>query len=191
MSHETSWNSHEERQIILGPLEELIQTIPGRPPMWPTDAALPSSSPEVLFCRSAWQSITQHATSESQHEVGGMLFGEVYADAECYFVVATVALPARWTDAGPAHLKFTGQSWLDILYTQREEYPETCMVGWYHSHPGWGIFLSGSDLFIHRNFFNHRPWYIAVVVDPHSETYGCFRWQGDLIQRNDDVIWVE
>ena len=32
-------------------------------------------------------------------------------------------------------------------------FPTESLVGWQHTHPGFGIFLSGYDLFIHRNFF--------------------------------------
>jgi len=33
------------------------------------------------------------------------------------------------------------------------QFADKKIVGWYHSHPGFGIFLSEYDLFIHRNFF--------------------------------------
>ncbi len=31
--------------------------------------------------------------------------------------------------------------------------PNIDIVGWYHTHPSFGIFLSHHDLFIHQNFF--------------------------------------
>ena len=61
-------------------------------------------------------------------------------------------------------------------------YPDQRIVGWYHSHPGFGVFLSEHDLFIHRNFFSD-PAQIAWVYDPHSDEEGCFAWEkegGDL-----------
>jgi hypothetical protein len=39
------------------------------------------------------------------------------------------------------------------------------IVGWYHSHPGFGVEFSEMDLFIHRNFFP-GPGQIAYVTDP-------------------------
>jgi hypothetical protein len=57
---------------------------------------------------------------------------------------------------------------------------EEQIVGWYHSHPGFGIFLSEHDLFIHRNFFG-GPSQIAVVVDPLAGTEGVFAWRDDRI----------
>jgi proteasome lid subunit RPN8/RPN11 len=38
------------------------------------------------------------------------------------------------------------------------------MVGWYHTHPDWGVFLSSMDMFICDNFFNKLD--VAYVIDP-------------------------
>ena len=51
-------------------------------------------------------------------------------------------------------------------------------MGWYHTHPDFGIFLSSHDLFIHRNFFD-QPLQVAYVVDPIRQTRGFFRWKDD------------
>jgi hypothetical protein len=49
------------------------------------------------------------------------------------------------------------------------------MVGWYHTHPDWGVFLSGMDLFICEHFFN-KPLDVALVVDPCRQDRGWFQW---------------
>ena len=54
--------------------------------------------------------------------------------------------------------------------------PDLDIVGWYHTHPDFGIFLSSHDLFIHRNFFD-QPLQVAYVVDPIRQTRGFFRWR--------------
>ena len=48
------------------------------------------------------------------------------------------------------------------------------MIGWYHSHPGWGVFLSDRDQFICESFFVGRLD-IAMVVDPQSKELGVFQ----------------
>jgi hypothetical protein len=50
-------------------------------------------------------------------------------------------------------------------------------VGWYHTHPSFGIFLSHHDLFIHQHFFA-QPLQVAYVVDPIQQTRGFFQWRG-------------
>jgi hypothetical protein len=49
------------------------------------------------------------------------------------------------------------------------------MVGWYHTHPGWGVFLSGMDTFICEHFFN-KPLDVALVIDPRQQERGFFQW---------------
>ena len=56
------------------------------------------------------------------------------------------------------------------------DYPDKKMIGWYHTHPGFGIFLSGMDLFICDNFFN-LPWQVAFVYDPLGGDEGNFVWR--------------
>ncbi len=49
------------------------------------------------------------------------------------------------------------------------------IVGWYHSHPDFGIFLSERDCFIHEHFFS-APGQVAYVVDPVRGLEGMFAW---------------
>ena len=65
------------------------------------------------------------------------------------------------------------------------------MVGWYHTHPGVGIFLSGMDLFIHQNFFT-QMWHVAYVLDPRARTSGFFCWNRQKTKVNRyDFAWPE
>ena len=50
------------------------------------------------------------------------------------------------------------------------------LLGWQHTHPGLGVFLSEQDLFIHRNFFA-EAWQIALVVDPRRQDFAFFHWR--------------
>ena len=55
------------------------------------------------------------------------------------------------------------------------------IVGWYHSHPGFGLFLSEYDSFIQENFFID-PNHVALVVDPLEGSLGWF------VVRNGKVV---
>lgn len=50
------------------------------------------------------------------------------------------------------------------------------ILGWYHTHPGFGIFLSAMDMFIHENFFNESDQ-LALVYDPVKGEDGLFVWR--------------
>ena len=73
-------------------------------------------------------------------------------------------------------ITFTHEAWNHINQVRDENFPEDTLVGWYHTHPGFGIFLSEMDSFIQENFFN-QPFQIAVVIDTKSEEEGCFIWE--------------
>src|SRR5262249_46310653 len=74
--------------------------------------------------------------------------------------------------------KFTHDTWSAIT-REREAFPaELQMVGWYHTHPDWGVFLSGMDMFICDNFFN-KKLDVAYVIDPCRGDRGMFQWTGD------------
>jgi hypothetical protein len=55
------------------------------------------------------------------------------------------------------------------------------IVGWYHSHPTYGIFLSDRDRFIHEHFFS-GPGQVAHVVDPVLEIEGVFVWRNGKLK---------
>ena len=46
------------------------------------------------------------------------------------------------------------------------------VVGWYHSHPGIGCFLSGIDITTHHSFEKLDKRSVAVVVDPIQSVKG-------------------
>jgi proteasome lid subunit RPN8/RPN11 len=123
--------------------------------------------------------IYQHVFDNADREVGGVLVGRTAADGGLPLI--TGAIPAISADEQRATLTFTQEAWAHVhRVLEREFPPDEQIVGWYHSHPGFGIFLSGHDLFIHENFFN-APSQIAVVVDPHARMEGVFAWRdGEL-----------
>ena len=84
------------------------------------------------------------------------------------------------------HVTFTQDTWAHIYETKDAKYPDHRIVGWYHSHPGFGVFLSDHDTFIHKNFFS-SPLQVAWVYDPHSDEEGCFGWVGKRLERLNEI----
>jgi proteasome lid subunit RPN8/RPN11 len=65
------------------------------------------------------------------------------------------------------------------FHTELEEhFPGKKIVGWYHTHPKRGVFLSSYDTWLHNNFFS-EPWQVALVIEPHSQVGGVFIRQLD------------
>jgi proteasome lid subunit RPN8/RPN11 len=92
--------------------------------------------------------------------------------------MAENVIPARYTRQSPVHLTFTGDSLVFFHTTIEEHYPGRRIVGWYHTHPRMGVFLSQYDTWLHGSFFP-EPWQVALVVEPHSSTAGFFIRQVD------------
>jgi proteasome lid subunit RPN8/RPN11 len=133
-------------------------------------------------------SITQHARQNNEREVGGVLLGDVRRDEKGWlYLVVTHALQAEFANETRGHLTFTHHTWLKIHRTREAQYPDKAIVGWYHTHPGWTIFLSQWDLFIHQNFFK-QPWQIALVIDPSVDRAGFFVWNGDRVDNPDTPV---
>jgi proteasome lid subunit RPN8/RPN11 len=124
------------------------------------------------------QAIERHAFSDTTREVGGMLLGKFVADESPVRVQA--ALPALAAVGQAANLTFTHEVWTDILGSVDRDFPELRIVGWYHTHPGHGIFLSGYDTFIHENFFGDKRM-SALVIDPCAGDLGWFGWRGEAV----------
>ncbi|MCO6457821.1 MAG: Mov34/MPN/PAD-1 family protein [Pirellulaceae bacterium] len=121
----------------------------------------------------------RHALSDTSVELGGVLLGGQYEDHQGQpFVVVTDSLRAAHYESTKGSFKFTHDTWSEIS-RQRDEFPDDLLiVGWYHTHPDWGVFLSGMDMFICDNFFN-KPLDVALVIDPCRDDRGMFHWTGN------------
>src|SRR5205085_1976893 len=121
----------------------------------------------------------EHAQSDTSVELGGVLLGGTYEDEQSRpFVVITDSLRAQHYESTKGSFKFTHDTWAAIT-RERDQFPaELKMVGWYHTHPDWGVFLSGMDMFICDNFFN-KQLDVAYVIDPCRGDRGMFQWTSD------------
>jgi proteasome lid subunit RPN8/RPN11 len=123
--------------------------------------------------------IYHHVFTNADREVGGVLVGQPSPRGETPYVSG--AIPALKCEEKRATLTFTQDAWEHIHRVLDHQHVGDQIVGWYHSHPGFGIFLSDHDLFIHHHFFS-GPSQIAVVVDPQSRTEGVFWWRGGVVE---------
>lgn len=137
-----------------------------------------SATPPVVVASEVARRIRQHARSHLKTEVCGVLIGGI-KDGTLHVEECIAGKDAA--QAG-THVTFTQDTWEHIYKVKDAEFPNDRIVGWYHSHPGFGIFLSDHDTFIHRNFFS-APEQVAWVYDPHSDEEGFFGWAEERIAR--------
>lgn len=117
-------------------------------------------------------------------EVGGLLVGGHYTDGEREYVRVEDFLEARHLDSRATSARFTHatfeDAWRRIGGSGPRAHPRL-VVGWFHTHPGFGAFLSQQDRFVHRRFFD-LPFLVALVVDPVREEMLFFRWRDGEIK---------
>lgn len=134
----------------------------------------------VNFDRQAYADLTAHASESVDAEVGGVLAGEICEDRDGVFVEVRAVIRALAAREARAHITFTHETWTKIHATLDRDHPGLQIVGWYHTHPGFGVEFSAMDRFIQENFFAGRAQ-IAFLTDPlGGETALCFNGAGGI-----------
>src|SRR5205823_11278148 len=111
-----------------------------------------------------------HARQEILREQAGILCGQAYVDENGRYYLAVNSAVAVDAQADSVHFKFHQASW-EQVWSKIE--PGANVVGWYHTHPGMGVFLSQTDKRTQQLYFQ-APWQIAVVIDPVGRETGVF-----------------
>jgi len=165
----------DEGETVIAPSQARVRVAGEKQPIGtPTWTAV-----DILIDEPALRAAQAHALSSLNREVAGVLVGErpeKQPDGR-YVVHIFDTIIAKYTVMNGASVTYTPESWRYMNDSLREKYPDdtAVIVGWYHTHPGFGIFLSGMDLFIHQNFFT-QIWHVAYVLDPRARTSGFFTW---------------
>jgi proteasome lid subunit RPN8/RPN11 len=129
----------------------------------------------VSINEDAYTMMKNHAATTVKVELCGILVGRVCKDEKGIFLMIDAVIEGRDASSQGAQVTFTHQTWNHINDVMDKNHPNKKIVGWYHTHPGFGVFLSGMDLFIQENFFN-QPYQIAIVLETHAHEEGCFVW---------------
>jgi proteasome lid subunit RPN8/RPN11 len=133
----------------------------------------------TLVHESILEQIIDYSEIDLRRERGGFLLGSVQTE-EPAFIEIRHFLPAVEARSKAASLTFTHETWATLTRQAEERFPDAVILGWQHTHPGFGIFLSAYDLFIQRHFFS-QTWQVALVVDPVRKELGFFQWRdGDV-----------
>lgn len=111
-----------------------------------------------------------------------MLIGNVIEEFGKTNIIVNGFIEAKFCEATPTTLKFTHETWEFVHKEMDKKFPGQKIVGWIHTHPNFGIFLSEYDKFIQENFFK-EDYQIAYVVDPIQDIEGFYFWINGKIER--------
>lgn len=168
------------------PVPEEMLSLPKRPSALAEAVCLLHGQPPaagqvvVVHRQPALQQILAHSQSDLYSELGGVLLGHVYREGQTLIVEVEAAIPAVSEDHGPVHFTFTADAWSQIHKDRAATYPVLEIVGWFHTHPGLGVFYSSDDAVVHSAAFT-LPWHVGLVVDPVRQEAAYFGWaDGEL-----------
>jgi proteasome lid subunit RPN8/RPN11 len=153
-----------------GPDVDLIST-DGLP-----ERQFPAEDFRIVVKKGAYKAIHAHVAADRDNELCGVLLGEALKDKRGPYLMVSAAIPGEHAESQAGQVMFTHETWNHIHKVKDAEYPSLRIVGWYHTHPGFGVFLSPQDEFIHKSFFNEH-WQVAFVVDPKAEDEGFLVWR--------------
>jgi len=106
-----------------------------------------------------------HAKSGGNIEVMGVMQGKVIGDT--FIVIDAFALPVEGTETRVNAASEANEYMVDYLSTAQAAGRHENVIGWYHSHPGYGCWLSGIDVNTQMTNQQFQEPFLAVVIDPH------------------------
>ncbi|OKL57419.1 COP9 signalosome complex subunit 5 [Talaromyces atroroseus] len=107
--------------------------------------------------------MVMHARSGGSLEVMGLMQG--YIAAETFVVTDAFRLPVEGTETRVNAQGDANEYMVEYLQSCRDSGRMENAVGWYHSHPGYGCWLSGIDVSTQSMQQMSDP-FVAVVIDP-------------------------
>jgi proteasome lid subunit RPN8/RPN11 len=125
---------------------------------------------DVAFTQKAYNDLIAHAKSSLDLEICGVFVGQVDEAEDNATVHVQAIIQGDEAEQKRIQVTFKQKTWNRIYEILEQDYPDLLIVGWYHTHPGFGVEFSDMDVFVHKNFFP-SPTQIALVTDPLSNDF--------------------
>ena len=147
----------------------------------PADTKMNDTSEQIYISPLSLLKMLRHGKAGIPLEVMGLMLGD-YVDDYTVKCLDVFSMPQSGTETTIESIdeRFQVRMVEMLKQTGRNE----IVVGWYHSHPGYGCWLSSTDINTQKTFEQQVPRTVAVVVDPIQSVRGkvvidAFRTYGD------------
>lgn len=137
-------------------------------------------APDVRIDAEVHREIEKFATQDRYTECAGLVLGTVGVEDRERIIHVRAVAPAPEAEGDRLCVRMTGKAWESALRIKDKDYPQLRTLGWFHTHPGSGVCVSDSDVFVHKHFFPH-PNMIAYVLDPTTGRDGFFYWHNGIL----------
>ena len=134
--------------------------------IWHKGTVLASDKVVAYVNKHAEAKMRNHALAyrDKKLEVMGLLLGEVRTWKGWEYVLIRDVVTTD-LDATSVSVKFDSGSFQKLFENLDDAGFDYVLVGWYHSHPGYGCFMSETDLATHQGAFISKHQ-LAIVIDP-------------------------
>jgi len=142
----------------------------------------------VSISKGALEKVVDHAKSTPNQQVVGVLIGKMTDQT----VVVEDAVSGE-IEAEPGRATLGGEAIAKIADDIISKKIAGNVVGWYHSHPGYGIFMSDIDVSTQARLQQFSSYIVALVVDPSTGDRGFFTFDqstGSVLPLGDNFVRV-
>lgn len=169
----------------LFPSNRIIRWTPNH--TWKAMKSAENKPPEVrlIISQEVLLKVHENVYQNSEMEVGGFLLGNKYKcpKSNLNYVIVDQLQAATIAETTESSFGSSRASWERLAEELSGKFVGKLLLGWYHSHPRFGVFLSPHDIYLHQTYFN-EPWMTALVIDPEKQHGGFFCWrEGQVISR--------
>ena len=136
----------------------------------------------IYISQSVYKEIHKFTINKTENESGGFLVGKIVEELGKANIIISGFIEAKYSTGTPTTLTFTQETWNYLNKELEKKYSSCKVLGWIHTHPDFGIFLSEYDKFIQTNFFN-QDYQVAYVIDPIQNIEGFYFWINGNIEK--------
>lgn len=133
------------------------------------DQNVPDTSECTYISSLALIKMLKHGRAGVPMEVMGLMLG-TFMDEYTVQIVDVFAMPQSGTGVSVEAVDPVYQK--DMIDQLKQTNRDQTVVGWYHSHPGFGCWLSGVDINTQQSFEALAERAVGVVVDPIQSVKG-------------------
>lgn len=134
----------------------------------------------IFILDEVYDHVERYSKTDLKRELGGVFLGSYIRKDDYEVVIINGVLDAKHTKQTSTAMEYTERTWEAIHKEMDIYYPDSEIVGWFHTCPGYGVFLSSDDPFIQNNFSDFL-WHTAWIIDPVSDNQELF------IRRNKSI----
>jgi len=108
--------------------------------------------------------MVMHARSGGNLEIMGLLLGKI--EGNVMVVMDCFALPVEGTETRVNAQEQANEYMASYIESSKQVGRLENAIGWYHSHPGYGCWLSGIDVSTQMEHQLYEDPFVAIVIDP-------------------------